>query len=119
MGGLCRDLCRPSSLGTWASRPRSLLARLVTTPGCHVTAHYGIDHLSLRKIGKKHGKTPAQVMLRWTVEQGAVPLPKSVHPYRIKENFEIFDFKLDKEDLKDLSKLEQDYRTCWDPTHVA
>jgi len=80
---------------------------------------YGLDHITLRKIGKKHGKTPAQVMLRWTVEQGAVPLPKSVHPDRIKENFEIFDFKLDKEDMKDLAKLEQDYRTAWDPTHVA
>lgn len=79
----------------------------------------GIDNIVLRGIGKKHGKTPAQIMLRWTLEQGTVPLPKSVHADRIKENFEIFDFALDKNDLKELAKLERDFRTAWDPTHVA
>ncbi len=80
---------------------------------------YGIDHITLRKIGKKHGKTPAQIMLRWTVERGTLPLPKSVHSDRIAENFAIFDFALDKADMEELAKLEQDYRTAWDPTHVA
>lgn len=80
---------------------------------------YGLDNEVLAAIGKKHGKSPAQVMLRWEIENGFVTLPKTVHTKRLKENMEVFDFKLDKEDMKKLAKLEKDYRTCWDPTHVA
>ncbi len=78
----------------------------------------GIDDPVLSKIAKKHGKTNAQTMLRWCVEIGAVPLPKSTHAERIKENFEIFDFKLDSADMSEIKKLERDMRTCWDPTDV-
>lgn len=80
---------------------------------------YRIDDPVLTKIAKKHGKTNAQVMIRWCVEIGTVPLPKSVHQERIKENFDIFDFKLDADDMKQIATLESDYRTAWDPTHVA
>jgi len=80
---------------------------------------HGIDNIVLRRVAKKYGKTPAQVMLRWCIEVGTVPLPKSTHPDRIKENFEIFDFKLDKDDMAELVKLESGIRTAWDPTHVA
>ncbi len=76
----------------------------------------GIDNDVLAEIAKKHGKTPAQVMLRWCVEVGATPLPKSTTPKRIKENIGIFDFELDIEDLKKIQKLERNLRTCWDPT---
>lgn len=79
---------------------------------------YGIKDPLLVQIGKKHKKTAVQIMLRWLVEQGYVVLPKSVHPERIQENFEIFDFKLDAADKKQLVSLEKDLRTAWDPTHV-
>ncbi len=79
---------------------------------------YGLDDKTLATIAAKHGKTPAQIMLRWCIEQGMIVLPKSIHPERIKENFAIFDFKLDTEDLAQLRKLERNFRTCWDPTHV-
>jgi len=58
-------------------------------------------------------------MLRWCIEIGTVPLPKSVHADRIKSNLELFDFKLDADDLKQIQGLERDLRTCWDPTLVA
>jgi len=80
---------------------------------------YGLDNPLLDGIAQKHNKTAAQVMIRWCVETGAVPLPKSVHPDRIKENFDVFDFKLDDADMKLLATLNADYHTCWDPTHVA
>lgn len=80
---------------------------------------HGLDNPVLADIGKKHGKSPAQVMIRWEIENGFVTLPKTVHKDRLKENMEIFDFKLDKDDMKKLAKLEKNYRTCWDPTHVA
>lgn len=79
---------------------------------------HGIDNKVLRKIASKHSKSPAQVMLRWLVNKGLVVLPKSVHPERIKENFEIFDFKLDADDADEIKQLEANYRTCWDPTHI-
>ena len=78
----------------------------------------GIDDPALVEIGKKHGKTSAQVMLRWCIEAGTIPLPKSVTPERIKQNIDIFDFKLDDEDMAKIKGLEKNMRTCWDPTHV-
>ncbi len=48
----------------------------------------------LEEIAKAHGKTVAQVVLRWSLQKGFVPLPKSVTPSRIKENIELFDFEL-------------------------
>lgn len=80
---------------------------------------HGLDNPVLAKVGKKHGKSPAQVMIRWCLEVGTVPLPKSVHEDRIKENMAVFDFELDAEDMTKLKKLESGYRTAWDPTHVA
>jgi len=78
----------------------------------------GIDNPVLAEIAKKHGKTSAQVMLRWCLEIGTIPLPKSVTPERIKQNIEIFDFKLDQEDMTKIKSLEKGLRTCWDPTHT-
>lgn len=80
--------------------------------------NHGMDDPMLAIIAKKHGRTPAQIMLRWCVEQGWVVIPKSSHPERIKENFEIFDFKLDAKDLAEIKKLDRNLRTCWDPTNI-
>jgi diketogulonate reductase-like aldo/keto reductase len=73
----------------------------------------------LAKIAKKHGKSIAQIMIRWCIEAGTVPLPKSAHKERIKQNLEVLDFSLDKQDMSELTKLDEDFRTCWDPTHVT
>lgn len=78
----------------------------------------GIDNPVLVEIGKKHNKTAAQVMLRWCIEAGTIPLPKSVTPERIKQNIELFDFALDEEDMAKIQLLNKNMRTCWDPTHV-
>lgn len=80
---------------------------------------HGLDNPVLSKIAKKHSKSVAQIMIRWCLQVGALPLPKSVHQERIKENFDVFDFELDKADMTDLKKLDKGYRTAWDPTNVA
>lgn len=78
-----------------------------------------LDDPTLMQIAKKYHKTTAQIMLRWCVQQGFVVLPKSVTVSRIKENFDVFDFGLNDDDMDQLTSLNSDYRTCWDPTNVA
>lgn len=60
----------------------------------------------LREIGAAHGKSAAQVMLRWHVQQGRSAIPKSVKPERIAENFDIFDFELTEEELAKIDALD-------------
>ncbi|MEU0026401.1 aldo/keto reductase [Streptomyces sp. NPDC006335] len=67
-------------------------------------------------IARKHGRTPAQIVLRWHLQLGNVVIPKSVTPSRIKENIEVFDFSLDDEDLAAISALNEDRRLGPDPT---
>jgi diketogulonate reductase-like aldo/keto reductase len=52
----------------------------------------------MKEIAEKHGKTVAQICVRWSLERGYLPLPKSQTPVRIRENLEVFDFELSKED---------------------
>ncbi|MDP9130205.1 MAG: aldo/keto reductase [Candidatus Binatota bacterium] len=85
------------------------------SPLAHAKA---MDNEVIAGIAQKHGKTYAQIMLRWLVEQDLIVLPKSVTPSRIRENIEIFDFKLDQEDLAAIAEQNQDMRTCWSPVHV-
>jgi diketogulonate reductase-like aldo/keto reductase len=66
-------------------------------------------------IAQKHGRTPAQVVLRWHLQLGNVVIPKSVTPSRIKENIEVFDFSLDEEDLGAIRALNEDRRLGPDP----
>ena len=79
---------------------------------------HGMDDSVLMSIAAKHKKSAAQIMLRWCVQQGFVILPKSVHPERVQQNANVFDFNLDAKDLEQIKTLDRNYRTCWDPTHV-
>ncbi|WP_030378362.1 MULTISPECIES: aldo/keto reductase [unclassified Streptomyces] len=77
-----------------------------------------LDVPALVAIARKHGRTPAQVVLRWHVQLGNIVIPKSVTPSRIKENIEVFDFSLDDEDLGAISALNEDRRIGSDPADV-
>ncbi len=61
----------------------------------------------LADIARKHGKTTAQVMLRWNIQRGVVVIPKSVHKERMVENFDIWDFSLDEEDMRRIATLDK------------
>ncbi|CAN5387425.1 aldo/keto reductase [soil metagenome] len=74
-----------------------------------------LDSNILREIGAKHGRTPAQSVLRWHLQLGLVAIPKSVTPSRIQENFEVFGFELDTDDLGAISQLEDGQRLGGDP----
>jgi 2,5-diketo-D-gluconate reductase A len=70
-------------------------------------------------LADKHGRTPAQVGLRWHIQMDTIVIPKSVTPSRIAENFEIFDFELDDEDMAQIAGLDREHRTGAHPDEVA
>jgi len=65
------------------------------------------DDPLVQKLAKKHGKDPGQILIRWCVQKGYTPLPKSDTPSRIKSNIEVFDFQLDDQDMKELDAQDQ------------
>ncbi|HYM38515.1 MAG TPA: aldo/keto reductase [Thermoplasmata archaeon] len=81
-----------------------------------LTQGHRLDDTRVASAARKHGKTPAQILLRWCLQAEAVAIPKSTHPERIRENSEIFDFVLDAEDLQVLSTVDESLHTSWDPT---
>ena len=70
---------------------------------------------TIRVIADAHGKTPAQVILRWHLQEGRSAIPKSVTPARIAENFAVFDFELTAADLTSIDALDTGVRGAIDP----
>ena len=73
---------------------------------------------TMQKIAATHGKSTAQVSLRWILQQGVVPLPKSVHFDRLKQNMELFDFELSNEEMQTIAALPNLGGQCKDPDDV-
>jgi diketogulonate reductase-like aldo/keto reductase len=69
-------------------------------------------------IGQAHGKTAAQVILRWHFQSGVVAIPKSVHPARLAENIGIFDFALSDAEMARIDALDTGVRAGPDPTQI-
>ncbi len=74
-----------------------------------------LANATLKTLGEKHGKSPAQVVIRWHLQLGNVVIPKSKTPSRIQENFAVFDFQLDNDDMAAIADLETGVRTGGDP----
>lgn len=64
-----------------------------------------LDNPVLAEIAGHHGKSPAQIILRWVLQNNVLPLVKSVHAERIRENYDIFDFELTHQEMKDIDSL--------------
>jgi 2,5-diketo-D-gluconate reductase A len=74
-----------------------------------------IDDPVITEVAAKHGKSPAQVMVRWSIQLGNIVLPKSVTPARIEQNIDVFDFVLDDADMAAIATLESGRRTGPNP----
>ena len=92
--------------------------------GIQVVAYSPLTHglklqdPKLAQIAGRYGKSPAQILIRWSLQHGLVVIPKSVRPDRIRANADVFDFSLSRADMETLDGFNEDLRTCWDPTDV-
>lgn len=73
----------------------------------------------LMEIAAKHQKTPAQILLRWNVQQGVIVIPKSVHRERMEENRKIWDFELDAEDMQRIVGLDKNCPSMLDTRKIS
>ena len=89
-----------------------------------ITAYRGLEKTSfadptLLEIARQHGKSAAQVMLRWHLQQGRLAIPKSTKPARIAENFAVFDFELTREQLAAIDALDTGVRGGPEPETIT
>lgn len=77
-----------------------------------------LDDPRVVEIARAHGRTPAQVLIRWALQHRIVTIPKSTHPDRIRENADVFDFELSAAEVQRLDALDEDFVTSWDPRQV-
>ena len=71
------------------------------------------------KLGEKYKKSPAQIILRWNVQQGVIVIPKSVHKERMRENLNIWDFKLEEADMMRIAQLDKDCPSMLDTRKIS
>ncbi len=76
------------------------------------------DDPKLQKMARKYSKTPAQILIRWTLQHDIVVIPKSAQPERIRENAEVFDFSIQAQDMDLIDSFNEDLVICWDPADV-
>ncbi len=74
-----------------------------------------LGHPVLKEIATKYGRTPAQILIRWGLQHDLVVIPKSVRTERIRENAQVFDFDLRREDMDRLDGLDEGSRVAWNP----
>jgi 2,5-diketo-D-gluconate reductase A len=75
-----------------------------------------LEDSTIATIAERHGKTPAQAVLRWHLQLGNIVFPKSVTPERIRENFDLFDFELSDEEMEEINGLDSGRRLGPDPS---
>ena len=77
-----------------------------------------LNNKVIKSLSRKYDKTPAQIILRWIVQQNIIPLPKSTTPSRIIENINIFDFELDNDDIELINNIKESNAECANPDEV-
>jgi diketogulonate reductase-like aldo/keto reductase len=105
--------CARKDIAAWCAKRNIALEAY-----CPVVRGQKFDDPAVVKLVEKYGKTPAQILLRWSLQKGYVPLPKSVTPSRIQENAEIYDFELTSAEVDGLETAE-DIPIAWDPLKTS
>lgn len=76
-----------------------------------------LDNPLLNNLAKKYGKTAAQIIIRWNLQKGVCTIPKSIHPNRIRENADVYNFELSDEEISQIDALHTNERTGAHPDH--
>jgi len=113
-----RELCAKYGITVCAFAPLGSPGRLesyVNDKGSHLKVKVPVllTNPTVVEVAKKHNKSPAQVLLRFIIQQGIVVIPKSVTPARIVENFNVLDFELDAESMKKLDTIDSGSPGSW------
>jgi diketogulonate reductase-like aldo/keto reductase len=100
------EFCQKNKIAVSAYGPIGAGQKSTTKPDLPILLENG----TIVNLGKKYGKSPAQICLRWCLQRNIIVLPKSVTPSRIEDNFQIFDFNLNDQDMLEIKGLNQNYR---------
>ncbi|GAA5941369.1 hypothetical protein JCM1841_001508 [Sporobolomyces salmonicolor] len=92
---------------------------IVVQAYCPILRGQRFDDPTLQKLAKKHNVSVPQVLIRWSLQKGFVPLPKSDTPGRIQSNADVFDFELDASDMQAVEALDEGSSVSWNPVNVA
>ena len=98
------DLCRAQGIQLEAYSP--------------LTKAQKLNDPKLVAVAQKYDKTPAQILIRWVLQQDIIVLPKSTNPERIRQNADVFDFEISGEDMSLLESFNENLITGWDPTNA-
>lgn len=78
-----------------------------------------MEHPLIQSLSSKYGCTPAQLLIRWSLQHGYVPLPKSVTAERIQANGNVGGFEIDETDMAEMDGLDEYLVTDWDPVDAS
>ncbi|MBC2262507.1 aldo/keto reductase [Listeria sp. FSL L7-0091] len=90
---------------------------IITEAYCPLGSGRLLHHPALLKLAEKYGKTTAQLMIRWEIQNNIVTIPKSVNQDRIKSNFDVWDFEISDDDIEIVNGLNENKRVGTDPHH--
>lgn len=108
------DFCKEKGITVTAYAPLGSrgIANINKAAGVNRELPDLMDIELVKQIAADHGKTPAQVLLRWIIERGLSAIPKSTNPERLKQNLDVFDFSLSEEEVEKMNALDANIRVC-------
>jgi len=78
-----------------------------------------LNDQKLVKKAEKYGKTPAQILIRWSLQKDFIVIPKSANIDRVEENLKVFDFSIESTDMDEIDHYNEDLIVCWNPAEVV
>jgi len=108
-----QEVCQKHNISLTAYAPIGSPGRVNATAAStdwQADAPAPMENPLVLQLAKKHNKSPAQILLRHLIQRGIIVIPKSTNEKRLKENFEVFDFKLSEEEMEELNKVDVNHR---------